>query len=191
MSEDVILDVTADYIRSSEKNLKLALQVERAIPYVKEHFVRNALEAVEKCFPRPDWSIDRTQMQTVMAKNACLDLRNNNWLTAEGEDIGTCITLATDQPNWKRVWLGAYFTGRFSQRVHNDGQVVAPLTSKGFSLVASKDVPFVWKYLDGDLRDWSGERFLTRMFVEDGPDQIISDISAGLREMDKFLRSLG
>ena len=190
MTEDVILDVTADFIRSSEKNLGLALQVERAMPFVRAHFVTIALDSVAKCFPQPDWHIDRTPMQNVMTKNAELKLRNKDWLAGESEDTGTYITLASDLPNWKRVWVGAIFTGRFSQITRDDGQIVAPLAGRGFSFETSEDAPYLWKYLDGELRDWSGEGFLTEMLVEDGRKQIVSDISTALREMDEFVESL-
>lgn len=109
MTEDVILDVTAEFIRSSQSNLKLALQVERAMPSVRQHFVRATLEAVEECFPRPEWTIGRSQIQTLMAKDATLILRNKNW-PIEGRNSETCITLSSDGRNWTSVWVGAHFS---------------------------------------------------------------------------------
>ena len=191
MTEDVIVDVTADFIRSSEKNLTLAFQVERAMPSVREHFVKIALEAVADRFPQDDWIIDRSQMQNVMAKNASLDLRNSNWPAGADEASGTYITLATDQRNWMSVWFGAYITGQLLQKLQSDEGIVARSKSRGFVFAASYDPPLAWKYLDGDIRDWSGERFLTGMFHEDGRDQIVSEISANLTEICEFVGSLG
>ena len=186
MTEDVILDVTADFIRSSESNLKLALQVERAMPSVREHFVRVALEAVEECFPRPEWTIDRSRMQDVMARNAQLLLRSSDWKTYRDE---ASIWLGSDQPGWKRVWIGLYFTQRASPRVQPVKKTMARLANSGHTIEASEDEPGAYKYLEGELRDWSGERFLTRL-LEDGPSRIASEISDELKEIDKFVRSL-
>ena len=85
MCEDVILDVTADFIRGSKTNLKLALQVERAMPFVREHFVKATLHAVEERFPRTEWTIDRSGVQDVMAKGASLALRHEGWTTNHGD----------------------------------------------------------------------------------------------------------
>ena len=192
MTKDVILEVTADFVRSSETNLKLALQVERAMPYVREHFVRAALEAVEECFPRSEWHIDRSEMQDVMARYAHLRLRSKAWKTQQSEAY---ICLGSGKPDWKQVWIGLYFTGRFSQRVRKDEQMVASLTNKNkkkFTFEALEDEVGVYRYLneDGELGDWSGEQFLTRMIPKDGPGRIAIEISAELKEIDKFVRSL-
>ena len=186
MTEDVILDVTADFIRSSKTNLKLALQVERAMPYVREHLVRAALEALEECFPRTEWTIDRSATQDVMAKEASLVFRREGWIANQGD---AAIWLGTNQPCWKDVWIGLYFAGQSSQKVRPIEQTVTPLTNRRFKFEASADQPGVWKHLDGELRDWSGERFLTRI-LESGPGRIASEISAELKEIDKFVRSL-
>lgn len=186
MTEDVILDVTADFIRSSNTNLKLALQVERAMPSVREHFVRAALEAVEECFPRPEWTIDRSALQDVMAKGAKLWLTSEVWTTYQDE---AAIWLGSDQPSWKRVWIGLYFTGGSLRKVQPVEQTMAPLVKSGYSVEASADEPGVYKYLDGELRDWSGERFLTRS-LKDGPGGIASEISAEMMKIDEFIRSL-
>ena len=186
MTEDVILEVTADFVRSSKTNLKLALQVERAMPYVREHFVRAVLEAVEEYFPRSDWSIERLATRNVMANRAGLVLRRKLWGTNRSDPA---IWLCTDEPCWKAVWIGLYFHGQSSQKVQPVEQMVTPLTRGGFDFVDSKEEPGVWKHLDADLQDWSGERFLTRI-LEEGPGRIASEISAELKEIDEFVGSL-
>ena len=183
MTEDIILDVTADFIRSSESNLKLALQVERAMPSVREHFVRAMLEAVEEGFPRPEWTVDRSETQDVVARRASLVLRREGWITRQGD---AAIWLGTNQAYWKDVWVGLYFDG---QKVQLTEQTVAPLTDSGFAFQASKDEPGVWKYLAGELKDWSGERFLT-ILLEEGPGRIASEISSELKMLDEFVGSL-
>lgn len=186
MTEDVILNVTADFIRGSETNLKLALQVERAMPQVREHFVRTALEAVEACFPRTEWTIDRSATQDVMAKNAQLLLRNSAWETYQDE---ASIWLGSDQPGWKSVWIGLYFSGRSSQKVQPAEQTMARLVNSGYTVEASQDPPGAFKYLDRELRDWSDERFLTAL-LDDGLGRIASQISAEMMKIDEFIRSL-
>ncbi len=186
MTEDVILDVTADFIRSSKTNLKLALQVERAMPSVREHFVRATLEAVEGCFPRPEWIIDRSNVQDVMARRASLLLRRKAWTTNESDPA---IWLGTNYPCWTDVWIGLYFAGQSSQGLQSIEKAVAPLTDSGFKFEASEEQPGVWKHLDRELRDWSGEQFLTSI-MEDGPGRIASEISDELREIDDFVGSL-
>ena len=186
MTEDVILDVTADFIRSSKTNLKLALQVERAMPYVREHLVRAALEAVEECHPRAEWTIDRSATQDVMARKASLVLRRKAWTAYEDE---ASIWLSSDQPGWKRVWIGLYFTKRSSRKVQPVEQTMAPLAESEYTVDASEDAPGAYKYLDGELRDWSGERFLTRI-LEEGPGRFASEISTELKKIDEFVGSL-
>ncbi len=186
MTEDVILDVTADFIRSSKTNLKLALQVEKAMPCVREHLVRAVLEAVEECFPRTEWNIDRSALQNVMAKEASLVLRREAWITKRSD---TAIWLGTDPPCWKDVWIGLYFAGLPIQEVQFIEQRVAPLTRSGFTFHALEDVPGVWKSLDGELQDWGGERFLTRI-LDEGPGRIASEISTELKQIDEFVGSL-
>lgn len=186
MTEEVILDVTADFIRSSATNLKLALQVERAMPHVRKHLVSVALEAVEECFPRTEWTMDRSAMQDVVAKKASLVLRRKGWITNQDD---AAIWLGTNQPYWKEVWIGLYFRGQSSQRLQPIERTVAPLTNRGFCFEASEDQPGVWKHLDGELRDWSDGQFLTRI-LDDGPNRIASEISAELNKIDEFVRSL-
>ena len=186
MTEDVILDVTAEFIRSSESNLKLALQVERAMPSVREHFVRATLEAVEERFPRSEWTIERSALQTVMARNTELSLRNSAWKTYWDE---ASIWLGSDQPDWKSVWIGLYLTNRASPRVQPVELTMARLANIGYTVNASEDAPGAYKYLDRELRDWSGERFLTRLLKE-GANRIASEISAELKKIDEFVGSL-
>ena len=186
MTEDVLLDVTADFIRSSKTNLRLALQVERAMPSVREHFVRATLEAVEECFPRPEWTIDQSAMQNVMEKNAQLLLRSSGWETYQDE---AAIWLGSDRPGWESVWIGLYFAGRSSQKVQPVEQTMARLANSGYTVEASQDAPGAFKYLDRELRDWSGERFLTRL-LDDGLGGIASEISAEMMKINEFIRSL-
>ena len=186
MTEDVILDVTADFIRSSKTNLKLALQVERAMPSVREHFVRATLEAVEECFPRPEWTIDRSAMQNVMARNAQLLFRSSAWKTYQDE---ASIWLGSDQPGWKSVWIGVYFTERSLPKIQPVEQTMARLANSGHTVEDSKDAPGAFKYLDREFRDWSGGQFLTRL-LENGPGGMASEISAEMMKIDEFIRSL-
>ena len=67
---------------------------------------------------------------------------------------------------------------------------MAPLTNSGHTVdEAEEDAPGVYKYFDGELRDWSGEQFLARI-PEDGPEAIASEISAELKRINKFVRTL-
>ena len=186
MTEDIIVNATADFLQRSKANLELALQVERTMPYVRERFVRRTLKAVEECFPQSGWIINRSAEQNVMAKHARLVLRRKAWRTDQND---AAIWLCTDQPCWKQVWVGLYFDEQSSQDVQHIKKKVEPLTGSGFAFHASKYGPSVWKSLHEELRDWSSERFLTR-FLEDGTDQITSEISSELKEIDKFVESL-
>ena len=113
-------------------------------------------------------------------------LKREGWITSQ---VDAAIWLGTNQPYWKDVWIGLYFAGRSSQKIRPIEQTLAPLTNRGFKFEASEDQPGVWKHLDGELRDWSGERFLTRI-LEDGPGRIASEISAELKQIDEFVGSL-
>lgn len=186
MTEDVILDVTADFIRSSKTNLKLALQVERALPSVREHFVRVALEAVEERFSGSEWTVDQSGVQNVMARYAQLQFTSSAWNSYRDE---ASIWLSSDQPGWKRVWTGLYFTGRSSRKVRPVEQTMEPLVDSGYTVQALEQAPGAFKHLDGELQDWSGERFLTRI-LEDEPGGIASEIATEMMKLDEFVRSL-
>lgn len=187
MTEDVIRDVTAEFIRSSQSNLKLALEVERAMPSVREHYIREVLKAVEKRFPDPDWGVDRSKMHNVMAKNASLRLSSSAWKTSQGD---AAIWLGSDQSSWSNVWIGLYFTGEASRK---DPTIEQKLNNRnrGFKSDTWQGQPGVYKYLEGELRNWSGRQFLTRIISDDdGLDQIAKEISAELEELDKFVGDL-
>jgi len=186
VTADIVLNVTADFIRSSQSNLKLALQVERAMPNVRENYVRAILGAIEERFPRPKWTIDRSCIQDAMARNAGLAFRSSAWSTFQDKAY---IWLSSDQPGWKSVWFGLYFTGRSWRKIQPVKQTMAPLTNSGHTVDASKDEPGVYKYFDRELRDWTDEQFLARI-LQDGPDRIAFEISAELKKIDKCVRSL-
>lgn len=184
MTEDIIVDETAKFIRSSEANLKLALQVERAMRSMREHFVKAALEAVVKRFRRREWTVDRSKLQDVMAEYVYLSLSSSAWMT---DQDGAYIGLGSDKADWGKVWIGLWFTAKSSQEVRSIKEKVESLIGSEFRFHASTGYAGAYKYPDGELGDWSGERFLTRI-LEDGPDQIASEISAELKVLDKFLK---
>ncbi len=183
MTDDVILDVTENFIKDSKTNLKLALQVERAMRSVRESFVREALEAVKKGFRQQEWIID----ESAMANKASLTFRRKAWKTNRSDPT---IWLGSDKSSWQSVWIGLYFAGGSLRKVRDIERKVARLTNSGFEFDDSKDTPGAWKYLDGDLRDWSGERFLTRASEKEGPAQIASEVSDELKVLDKFVKKL-
>ena len=185
MTDDVIRDVTAEFIKGSKENLKLALEVERAMPSVREHYVGEVLNAVEKCFREREWAVDRSKMHNVMAKGASLVFRREAWTANEGDPA---IWLGSDKPNWGNVWIGLYFAGESSQKVQPIEQMVAPLTDSGYSVDPSEAAPGAYKYLKGELRDWSVEGFLTRFWEENGLGQIAEEIFAELKKIDDIVQ---
>ena len=187
VSEDVILDETAEFIRSNKTNLELALHVERAMPRVRGLLVRKALEALEAHFKKEGWVVieDKPALEDVITGQAHLELMTlirKDWST-------TRIVLGAGKQYWKDVWISLYFDRRYSKTVQCIKQEVEPLTMSGFNF-DSDDEPCVWKLLDAELRDWSGERFLTRLLEDKGPDRIASEISSELKKIDEFVRSL-
>lgn len=187
MSEDVIRDVTADFIQSNKTNLELALNVEKAMPHVRQHLVGVALDAVEKKFSRTEWRIERSATQELMDKNANLVLSRYAWTTNQS---AAAIWLWSPQKNWMSVQIGLYFTGQFSQEVQLiEQRVVLPLKSSGFKFEDTEDEPGVYKFLDAELRDWSSERFLIRLLEDGGLGRIASEISFELNKIDEFVKS--
>ena len=188
MCEDVILNVTVDFIRRSKTNLELALNVERAMPHVRQHLVRIALDAVVEKFRQPEseWTIEPLATQYVMEKGAGLVLRRNVWTKNQS---AAAIWLWTRKSCWMDVSVGLYFAGQSSQKIQRIKQTVKPLLVSGFTFdVSDENEPGVYKYLDAELRDWSGERFLIRL-LEDGPDRIATEISSELNSIDEFVQS--
>ena len=183
MSEDVILDETADFIRSNKTNLELALHVERAMPRVRGLLVKDALEAMEEHFKNEGWDIEgKPALEDVMAGYAHLEL-----MTLKRKDwSATRIVLGAGKQYWNDVWISLYFDRQYLKMVQCIEQEVELLTKSGFNFDAD-DGPCVWKLLDAELRDWSDETFLTKLFDKDGLEWIASEISSELKVIDKFV----
>ncbi|MCY4050244.1 MAG: hypothetical protein OXF60_01970 [Gammaproteobacteria bacterium] len=179
MTKDVILDETADYIQQSEKNLELALQIERALPIVRKKLIVNVLDAIKKNFPQEVWSIEDSQ-SNMMDRNASLILKKRS----KNEDQARII-LGSDPAGWSRVWIGCDFGGESKYRDFKQDKVER-LNNRGFKDRSPK-IGF-FKYYNDELKNWSEMSFLKiAMGDDDEVSKIASEISDNLKDISKIV----
>ena len=87
MAQDVIVDTTKEFIKSNEKYLSLALQVEKAMPLVKQELIKGVIESARKCLEewreKENWEVFQPFDQDVY-----LGLRKKAWDWPEKNDMG-------------------------------------------------------------------------------------------------------
>lgn len=185
MTQDLILNETAGFILENKENLKLAIQIERAMPEarkrLRERLIKEVVKALEGRFPEEDW---RDNLHAGWDEGyAQLKLIINKIFSSTPEKAE--IILGTDKENWSKVWVACYFR-QSSQELPRIKQIVEELTGRGFTSDTNGRFG-VYKYLNGDLRNWNEDQFLARIFDGDiAFDQIVSRISDELEELVKI-----
>lgn len=91
MAQDIIVDTTMKFIMSDEKNLALALQVEKAMPHVKEKLIKEVKEDVknrlEQWGENKNWKVFSVTDETVFV------LQRKDWPEDTGIDLWRNINL--------------------------------------------------------------------------------------------------
>lgn len=108
MAQDIIVDTTMKFIMSDEKHLALALQVEEAMPHVKEKLIKGVKEGVkggvkvclEQWCKNEEWEVVRGDDYTV------LSLHKKGWPKKNGIEFYS--------PNEKTLQLRVALPGRLN-----------------------------------------------------------------------------
>ena len=176
MSNDVIHHATTGHIMASEENLDLALQVEAAMPQVREILIEGVLKGVKEHFSKKDALL--------------LIRRRKSWLKS-ANDNETGIQLAAGrikgQINWGSVYIGLYLSEKLTKKI--EGQ---PVLNEELTELSSEEPKHrrdrywpMWNLLkncdcSNILRDWSKEEFCKKAL--NAPEQLADELTALVKE---------
>ena len=175
MSEDLVVRTTVDFIRSSPKNLDLALQVEEAVPRLKADLIREFLKSVESRISTDEWQLEWSDAG-LLKGSAWLVLRKVDWPTDAEPADQTGIWLGTDKTLWTQVYVGVYLSAELRNRIKsNEPETLPHLRRASEELLRGRgwrthEFPeeglgewngwATYRYLDEPVYDWSCAQFL-------------------------------
>ena len=92
MGQDIIVDTTMKFIMSDEKNLALALQVEKAMPHVKKKLIQGVKEGVKNRLKQ--WGKNKNwKVVPDIDENVVFVLQRKDWPEDTGIDLWRQINL--------------------------------------------------------------------------------------------------
>ena len=175
MNEDPVVRAAVDFIRSSSKNLDLALQIEGAMPRLRADLIKEFLEILESTMSTDEWRWHGSDAG-LFKKYARLALRRTDWPTDQDPEDQTGIVLGTDKALWGQVYVGVYFSENARQRIRANEQEILPRLRRvsdelprGSSWRTHEFPPELlgdwngyatYRYLDDPVGDWGSARFL-------------------------------
>ena len=155
MSDNIVVRTTVDFIRSSSKNLDLALQVEEAMPEVRADLIGEFLESVEARIPPDDWRLHKSGAGLFKGR-AWLGLRGANWPADHDPADQTGILLSTDKGGWKQVYIGVYFSKTLRNRIEEFEQDISPALSQASKRLPSGQGWQTHEFSQQSLGKWGG-----------------------------------
>ena len=94
MTQNMIVETTANFIRANEKNLQLAFQVEKAMPVVREELIKGFFECVKKQLTEIVGATQGWEIQAIGTEG--LWVCKSNWERLKPDS----------DPNWYPHWWG-------------------------------------------------------------------------------------
>ena len=198
MSEDFVVRTTVDFIRSSSKNLDLALQVEEAMPWLRADLIAEFLECVEAIICTDGWQSHKTDTGMLKA-GAWLAWREVDWPTDDDPADKTGILLSTDKSNWTQVYVGVYFSKVTRKRVReNEQEILQALreaagrlpTGKGWHKHEFSQESLggwngwaTYRYFNEPIYDWSGARFLKNSLDADRKAEMVEHVASRIESL--------
>ena len=191
MSEDLVVRTTVDFIRSSSKNLDLALQVEEAMPLLKAELIGEFLESVESRISTDDWRLYKSDAG-MLRGGAWLALHRVNWPTDEDPADQTGIWLGTDRTLWAKVYVGVYLSELTRSRIREDDTEILPNLRR-----ASGELPrgkgwnthefpeerlgewrgwATYRYFDEPVHNWGSAQFLRNSLDPDCRGRMVEHV---------------
>lgn len=186
MSNEIILDETANFIMENEEHLNLAFRVEEAMPRVRETLIRKVLDGIKGHFPEGDWEIFEPRDKNILDRHARLVLRKKAWPKTAG-DNETGIQLRADANNWDWVYIGLRISNKIEEKIKEQTELekeLAVLRSEEPKHKSESGLP-MWNYLkdcSNIPRDWSKEDFLQKALNSSSYESLVSELTALVEE---------
>ena len=121
MAQDIIVDTTMKFIMSDEKNLALALQVEKAMPHVKEELIKGVRDGVknrlEEKNKNKDWEVVPSTDENVFA------LQRKDWPNGSGinfRSYGLGVLLPSDIDVGKFKVMFEYYINQSTKKWNDE-----------------------------------------------------------------------
>ena len=155
MNENLVVRTTVDFIRSSSKNLDLALHIEEAMPQLKADLIEEFLRSVESAIETDEWRPQRSDAGS-STKDDWLALRRADWPPDEDSVGPTGIRLGTDRVLWGHCYVSIYLSKMIRKRItENEPQIFARLKRAWEQLPRGRG----WKtneFPEEHLGEWDG-----------------------------------
>lgn len=193
MNENLVLRTTVDFIRSSPKNLDLALQIEEAMPRLKADLIEEFLKSLTSTITTDEWRLHRSDAG-VCHRNDWLALRRADWPPDEDPTDRTGIWLSAGKLLWGGVYVGVYLSKMTRQRISANEQHALPKMrqasdalpqGKGWQThefsherLGAWDGWANYKYLEEPVRDWGSASFLQNSLDGDRKQEMVESVAS-------------
>ena len=189
MTENVLVGTTVDFILGSAKNLELALQVEEAMPSLRERLIREVLASVVKRMSADNWQ-DFISESTLFRANAHLTLWREDWPRdcEPSEQMG--ILLGTDKAHWGQVYVGVYLSESIREAFENSESSLLQIVKEKYGKPPNEHGWVTYRYLKKPLYDWGSAEFLKSVRDERRRETLIADIVREIRSFEEDANAL-
>ncbi len=192
MNENLVVRTTVDFIRSSSKNLELALHIEEAMPQLRADLIDEFLKSVESAIKTDEWQLQRSDAGS-STKDDWLALRRADWPPDE-DVVPTGILLCAGKAYWGRVYVGVFLSEMTRQRIGANAQHALPkMRQSSDALPQGKgwkthEVPHErlgdwdgwakYKYLEEPVSDWGSASFLQNSLYGDRKQEMVESVAS-------------
>ena len=196
MTQNIIVDTTVKFIRADEKYLSLALEVEKALPAVREALIKETLECVESDLNRrlsgTGDASEKWDVRVIKPDEKSLFLRvcKKHWLQQKmkehknGSYWGVLLFVPV---TGGRAWISVADISEMSDTSKEKIRASVESCVGG----SRKDQGERFNYLQNDLSDWTGAAFMKKAIKEKKRKKIAYGLAGKLeelaREVDKIL----
>ena len=180
MTQEIILDTTKSFIRNNEKNLQLALQVEKAMSIVREELIKEFFECIEKQLKEKLETTEKWEIRATGTQG--LWIRKNNW---ERLKVGKY------SKDWwgirllpkGRGWAHASISVANIEKISDDQK--KQISRKFYECIGScqEGGPHIWQYFEDELEDFQSCEFLKKMITKEKQGEIVKDLTEKLAEL--------
>ena len=196
--QNIIVDTTVKFIRADEKYLSLALEVEKALPAVREALIKETLECVESDLNRrlsgTGDASEKWHVQVIIKPDKkippFLRVCKKHWLQQKMKEhkngsywgVLLCVPVTGG-----RAWISVADISEMSDTSKEKIRASVESCVGG----SRKDQGERFNYLQNDLSDWTGAAFMKKAIKEKKRKKIAYGLAGKLeelaREVDKIL----
>ena len=194
--QNIIVDTTVKFIRADEKYLSLALEVEKALPAVREALIKETLECVESDLNRrlsgTGDASEKWHVKVIEPNEKSLFLRvcKEHWLQQKMKEYkprsywGVLLSVPVTRG---RAWISVADISEMSDTSKEKIRASVESCVGG----SRKDQGERFSYLQNDLSDWTGAAFMKKAIKEKKRKKVAYGLAGKLeelaREVDKIL----